>query len=242
MTAALIPIQDRPIGEGSIPAVDARELHAFLGVGRDFSSWIKDRIEQYDFVENQDFGVFTEIGENRLGGRPAKEYCLTLDMAKELAMVERTDKGKQARQYFIECEREAKGGTVAIHRALNDPDALRGMLLGYTEKVIELQAEVATLAPKAAFHDAVAEAINCQTIQEVAKVLGTGMVRLFRFLKSQGILIAGNLPRQEHIEAGRFRVVAKQFKDKRGESHVYHQTLVTGKGLAFIHQRLTKAA
>jgi len=65
-------------------AVSARELHLFLGVGRDFSNWIKGRIEEYGFIENQDYMVFAEIGENSNGGRPLKEYALTLDIAKEL--------------------------------------------------------------------------------------------------------------------------------------------------------------
>lgn len=86
-------------------AVNARELHAFLGVGKDFSSWIKERIFKYGFIENQDFEVFTQIGENLQGGRPAIEYALSLDMAKELSMVENNEKGRQARKYFIECEK-----------------------------------------------------------------------------------------------------------------------------------------
>ena len=65
-------------------AVSARELHLFLGVGGDFSNWIKGRIEEYGFIENQDYMVFAEIGENSNGGRSLKEYTLTLDMAKEL--------------------------------------------------------------------------------------------------------------------------------------------------------------
>jgi len=95
--------------------VSARELHAFLEVGRDFSNWIKDRIAQYGFVEDQDFKVFANSGENLRGGRPTKEYSITLDMAKELSMVERNERGKIARQYFIACEkklREVVGKTV----------------------------------------------------------------------------------------------------------------------------------
>jgi len=84
----LIPVRY----EGEEPTVNARDLHTFLGVGKDFSTWIKDRIRQYNFVENQDFIVFTDFGENPQGGRPSKEYRLTLDMAKELAMIERTPK------------------------------------------------------------------------------------------------------------------------------------------------------
>ena len=65
--------------------VNARELHAFLESKQDFSTWIKNRVEQYDFVENQDFVVFHEKMENPQGGRPAIEYYITLDMAKEFA-------------------------------------------------------------------------------------------------------------------------------------------------------------
>lgn len=109
---ALEPIQDNlvPVFEVEIdgviqPAVNARELHAFLKVKRDFSNWIKGRIRKYDFVENQDFVVFAKIGENLNGGRPSIEYAITLDMAKELSMVENNEQGKKARRYFIKCEK-----------------------------------------------------------------------------------------------------------------------------------------
>ena len=94
--------------EEGTQVVSARELHNFLESRRDFPTWIKDRIGKYGFVENQDFEVFHNFGENPSGGRPLKEYALTLDMAKELAMVEGNEKGKQARKYFIECEKRLK--------------------------------------------------------------------------------------------------------------------------------------
>ncbi|WP_074168048.1 antA/AntB antirepressor family protein [Candidatus Arsenophonus triatominarum] len=101
----LINIETKNINGALIQTVNARDLHAFLEIGKDFTTWIKDRIKQYGFAENIDFIVFTNSGENPFGGRPAKEYHIALDMAKELSMVERNEKGKQARQYFIECER-----------------------------------------------------------------------------------------------------------------------------------------
>lgn len=85
--------------------VNARDLHTFLEIGRDFSNWIKARIFDYDFQENQDFVVFAKISENPNGGRPITEYHITLDMAKELSMVERNEKGRMARRYFIDCEK-----------------------------------------------------------------------------------------------------------------------------------------
>ena len=138
----LIQVAERQIGDGAIQTVNARELHAFLGVGKDFSNWMKGRIEQYGFVENQDFVFDSPVLANqtgRGGDRRSKEYHLSLDMAKELSMVERNDKGKQARLYFIECERRAKANVIDITTALADPVKLRTALLAYTEKVMALE-------------------------------------------------------------------------------------------------------
>ena len=88
--------------------ISARELHKFLEVGKVFGAWINERIEQFGFIENQDYVVFSEIGKNLKGGRPMKEYLLSIDMAKELSMLERNEKGKQARIYFIECEKRLR--------------------------------------------------------------------------------------------------------------------------------------
>lgn len=237
----LIQLEERQIGDGAIQTVNARELHAFLGVGKNFSNWVNDRIKQYGFVENQDFvcsPILVSKERSGRGGSNRKEYAISLDMAKELAMVERNDKGKQARLYFIECERRAKANVIDITTALADPAKLRTVLLVYTEKVMALEAKVQEQAPKAQFHDAVAEAINCQSVQEIAKVLGTGPNRLFKFLRDEGLLMRDNLPYQQHLDAGYFRVVEKQYNDGRGGSYTYTRTLVTGKGLAYIQKRL----
>ena len=86
--------------------VNARELHAFLEVGKDFSTWIKARLETLGSVKNEDY-LLTKIGEQLPSGTKYKtEYYLTLDVAKHLAMMEKNEKGKQARQYFIECEKQ----------------------------------------------------------------------------------------------------------------------------------------
>ena len=97
----LLPI--RTNGENKV--VNARYLHAFLEIGKDFSSWVKVQIQRCDLVENQDYQVFTQKGENLLGGRPSVEYALSIEAAKEIAMMSQTPKGKMARRYFIECER-----------------------------------------------------------------------------------------------------------------------------------------
>ena len=143
-TPALIPVQQSVIDSQQIQTVNARDLHAFLEVGKDFSTWIKDRIESFGFAENQDYVITTSLrspisGSAKARPQQAKDYHLALDMAKELSMVERNEKGKQARLYFIECERLAKQTRLDPLHTLNDPAAMRGLLLTYTEKVLTLQ-------------------------------------------------------------------------------------------------------
>lgn len=103
---SLVPVFSGCLNNETVQLCDARLLHAALAVGRRFASWITDRIKEYGFIENQDFIAISqkrEIGH----GRGKTEYHLTLDMAKELAMVERSDIGRQVRRYFIECEKRA---------------------------------------------------------------------------------------------------------------------------------------
>ena len=128
-TAQLIPIATQAIAGEERQAVNARELHAFLEVESKFADWIKNRIEEYGFIENADFLV-SKILDTKPTGRggnrkPIIEYFLTLDTAKELAMVERNAKGREARRYFIECERQAKQAAVALPDFTNPAEAAR---------------------------------------------------------------------------------------------------------------------
>lgn len=84
--------------------VDARKLHELLGSKRQFADWIKQRIEKYGFVENEDYEVFHKIVKNSNGGRPTTEYKLTVNMAKELSMIENNEQGREFRKYFIMAE------------------------------------------------------------------------------------------------------------------------------------------
>ncbi|ECQ3321645.1 phage antirepressor Ant [Salmonella enterica] len=109
MTTQLIPVFNGTINNESVLLCDARELHSFLGVGKRFASWITERIEQYGFVENQDYIIASQNREaNMRGGHNRKDYHFTLDTAKETAMVERNEKGRQIRRYFIECEKQLR--------------------------------------------------------------------------------------------------------------------------------------
>ncbi|EAA6844915.1 hypothetical protein DRX19_28995 [Salmonella enterica subsp. enterica] len=108
MATQLIPVFNGTISNESVLLCDARELHSFLGVGKVFAAWITARIAEYEFVENHDYISFFQNGKKPQGGRPTKDYHLTLDTAKELAMVERNEKGRQIRRYFIECEKQLR--------------------------------------------------------------------------------------------------------------------------------------
>ncbi|SUU97349.1 antA/AntB antirepressor family protein [Avibacterium paragallinarum] len=99
----LIPVFNGLIANQPVQLCNARELHTFVESKRQYGDWIKDRISDYGFVQDEDYIIVTQ----RTNGRPRKEYHITLDMGKELAMVERNEKGRQVRKYFIECERRA---------------------------------------------------------------------------------------------------------------------------------------
>ena len=107
----LIALHQETINGQLIDTVSARELHQFLEVGKDFSTWIRGRIDSYNFEGGTDFiavpksGELMDIALTTNTRRERVEYYLTLDMAKELSMVERNEKGRQARKYFIECEK-----------------------------------------------------------------------------------------------------------------------------------------
>ncbi|WP_180372087.1 antA/AntB antirepressor family protein, partial [Bartonella henselae] len=151
MAQYLIDIHKTTIDGDIVQTVNARELHTFLEVGKDFSTWIKDRINKYNLLENQDYLVFTNFGENLQGGRPSKDYHLTLNVAKELSMVENNKKGREARLYFIECERRLKqAATLQIETPQVDyskPEVLRGVLNHLQSQIEQKDHVIAELAP-----------------------------------------------------------------------------------------------
>lgn len=135
--------------------VNARELHAFLESKQDFSTWIKNRIEKYGFVENQDFIKLHKKMELSKTGQMGIDYHITLDMAKEIAMIENNEKGRDVRQYFITCEKQAKQASTAslseqlkvaqiglLNRVLDEfgdkisPQAREALLLAGSEKFL----------------------------------------------------------------------------------------------------------
>lgn len=236
----LLPISPRIIGDQTVNAIDGRSLHAYLEVGKKFADWMPEQIDAFGFVEHVDFEVcFPNLGSEGRGGQNRKEYLLSIPMAKELAMVSRTQKGKQARLYFIECERMAMRAVLApaFHVPQTLGEALR-LAADLEEKRLALACEVQEMTPKAAFHDQVAASNDTLSVAELAKVLGTGETRLFRWLRGAGYLIPNStLPYQHHIDQGLFRVVEKSFEDKHGRDRFFTKTLITGKGQIAIAKR-----
>ena len=218
---ALIPIRQN----GGNPAVNARELHAFLEVQTRFNGWIKSRIEDFGFVENQDFTAFTENPVKPETGRPRIEYALSLDMAKELSMLERNSKGRQARQYFIECERQANS---APPQTL--PEALR--LAAELAERAEQQAErLAVAEPKAAALDLLADRRETMNFPLAAKCLKTKQADLKALLVSLGwIFKGGRLEATSRAICGGYMIQTAGISRRNGRP--YTQALITGKGLA----------
>lgn len=114
----LIPVFNGKISNSETLLCDARKLHEFLQIETRFNMWIQRRIEEYGFQENQDFLSFAQNCAKPQGGRKSTEYHITLDMAKELAMVERNEQGRAARRYFIECEKKLNEQTKTLIKKL----------------------------------------------------------------------------------------------------------------------------
>ena len=243
MDEKTVRLEDTLTTNNEARAVDARRLHAFLENGDEFTHWIKDRIQQYGFVADLDYAeVFGKLPKNSKGGRPTKDYVLTVDMAKELCMVERNAKGKEARLYFIEMERQAKNLAHAVPQSL--PEALR-LAAELAERAERQAAQIKALEPKARFHDQVSETVDGVCIQDFAKAIGTGRNRFFKWLEENGYIFKGSKhkePYQRWIEQGIFKLIERSYPDGNGETHVYFKTLVTGKGQIYLTDKFKNQA
>lgn len=237
-------------------AVNARELHAFLCVGKDFSTWMKDRIEKFGFAENQDFEVFTNFGENPKGGRPQKEYAISIDMAKELSMVENNDRGRKARRYFIECENMLRKQFSSPSYQISDPIKRAEAWIGEEKERQRLaienekqQKQLEEQAPKVQFADAMSASSTSCLIGELAKVLTQngykiGQNNLFKWLRDNGYLCKWgerkNIPMQRYVEQGIFELKKSTWIDNNNVIHTSTTVKVTAKGQQhFINKFLT---
>lgn len=224
--------------ENEEPCISGRELHKFLEVKTKYADWFS-RMSEYGFAENVDFSVIPifENDDTAFGGkRKSTDHMLKLDMAKELAMIQRTEKGKQARQYFIQVEKE-----------YNSPEKIMARALMIAQKEIstlnvqvgQLEAKVEEQKPKVIFADAVSASHTTILIGELAKLLKqngyqTGQNRLFESLREKGFLIkrgtSRNLPTQKSMELGLFEVKERTISEPNGSVRITKTPVVTGKG------------
>jgi anti-repressor protein len=219
--------------------VNARELHEFLGSKQEFSHWIKSRIKQYDFTEGIDFTGFDNFIKAENVHKTLKEYHITIDMAKELSMVERNEKGKMARLYFLECERKAKD-QVAMQ---NDPVHLRKLLHDACGQVIELKEKNSQLLTKARFADAITASDTTISVGGLAKLLRqngvrTGQNKLYQWFRDNGYVhkregTEYNLPTQKPMDLEIMEINEKPTFSPSGQTHISRTTCITGKGQVY---------
>ncbi|WP_343358230.1 antA/AntB antirepressor family protein [Bartonella schoenbuchensis] len=246
---ALIAIHNNTINQEPVQTVNARELHAFLEIGKDFSTWIKDRIGQYEFEEGKDFIKTQDLRSPKLGSAKSRavlviNYHLTLDMAKELAMVERNEKGKQARQYFIECERKAKQVTTP-QIDYSNPQVMLGVFTHLKNENERKDHVIAQLIPKAEALERLERSDGLFGISEAAKILGLLPKDLTsRLLNNYWAYRSGMdkrlLPRQDKINRGLMDCEAHTIQTASGRGRTVLSAKITPKGLAYLSEQLQK--
>lgn len=233
----LINIKTSETGE---PSVSGRELHEFLGVKTLYKDWFPRMIE-YGFTEGKDFNPLkneqVRFEGNREVARELTDHLLTIDMAKEIAMIQRTDRGKQARQYFIRVEKD-----------YNSPEKIMARALRIAEKELStLKLDVERMKPKEIFADSVASSHTSILIGELAKILKangheTGQKRLFETLRQDGFLIKRkgsdfNMPSQKSMELGLMEIKETAINNPDGSIRLNKTTKVTGKGQIYFVNR-----
>ena len=227
----LIPLQPQTIDGNAVETVSARTLHEFLEVGRDFSNWIKNRLETLGSVKNEDYVVVENLSSPDLANAKArpqtlKEYYLTLDVAKHLAMMEKNEKGKQARQYFIECERKLRE-----HQLKLAPKTFAEALRAYADEVEahEQTKQTLTIAePKAQYFDNLVERNLLTNFTITAKEFGIKRKDLIDYLLVNKYVYRDAY---DNIVAYAAHVPTLfEIKEFAKEKHAGTQTLITPKG------------
>lgn len=223
------------VNNDGIQAVLGRDLHVFLEVKERYTQWIARHIEKYSFSEGQDF--IRDFGKST-GGRPLENHVLSMDMAKELAMLQGNAKGKQARQYFIECEKKARAPK--INGAELTRLELIQIALNAEEERLALEVKNKELAPKAEAFESFIDTTGKYSIGAVAKMLGKGQNWLFRELRNRGVLISKgamrNTPYQQYMH--HFEVKAHEYERTNGEMGCAYTTYVQPSGIDFIRKKL----
>lgn len=218
--------------------VSARELYAFLEVQTQFTKWCS-RMFEYGFEEHKDYTEVTVKNDcNLQGGKSTlTDYALTLDCAKEISMLQRNEKGKEARRYFIEVEKRA------VHQALRPPS--RKQLAQWVveiEEIIELQKNQLQLqAPKVAYVNQVLQSTSTYITNQIAKELGMAAVSLNKLLALLKVQYKQNdtwLLYECHQNKGYTKTKTWTYTGSDGTTKTSMQTVWTEKGRFFIHEKI----
>lgn len=237
----LIPINY----EGEQPTVSARELHTGLEITDRFSRWF-ERMSAYGFSEGNDFtSVKSSTLVNNGAEREITDYRISIDMAKQICMIQRSEKGRQYRQYFLDLEKAWNTPEQIFARALKMADQTIAKLKDTNKSLVE---KIEADRPKTIFADAVSTSHTSILIGDLAKLIcqngvQTGQKRLFQWMRENGYLMKSgasyNMPMQRYIEQGLFEVKESSVQNPDGSVRVTRTTKVTGKGqLYFINKFL----
>lgn len=213
--------------ESDRPTVLARDLHEFLEVKTAYKDWFP-RMCEYGFAEGEDYCSFLSDRSDGLPGKPRQDAQLTIDMAKEICMLQRNEKGKQARRYFLQLERE-----------WNSPEAVMSRALRMAEERLErfktinanLSVQNAIMQPKAEYFDGLCDRESLTGVRETAKLLGMKQNDFVKWLIDHKYIYRDKrgrlMPYAEHVDSGLF-TVKETYNDKTDWTGV--QMLVTVKG------------
>lgn len=219
--------------------LSARELHEFLGIGTQYTKWF-DRMSEYGFYENVDYQAISQKRLTAQGNETTYiDHEITLDMAKEIAMIQRSDKGKEVRQYFLELERRWNSPEAVMNRALEYSRKQVKALMEEKQGLIE---ENNQLKPKALFADAVSTSNESILIGQLAKLIRQngyeiGQNRLFEWMRENEYLIKKgeryNQPTQKSMDLGLFEIKERTITNPDGSTRITLTPKVTGKGQVY---------
>ena len=230
------------------PTVSARELYEGLEIKTAFKDWFP-RMAAYGFEENQDFIL---VAQKRATNNPKNpvaiynDYQTSVDMAKQICMIQRSEKGKLYRQYFIDLEKAWNTPEQVMARALKLADRTIDTLKEDNKKLIE---ENERMKPKEIFADAVSASNSSILIWDLAKLLrqngvDTGQKRLFEQLRNEGYLMktgsSRNMPKQKYVANGFFQIKETVISNPDGSVRMTKTTKVTGKGQQYFLNKYLK--
>ena len=227
------------------PMISARELHKSLGISKRFSAWFETNSQ--GFIENEDFrGAYLKVQGNQHGGeQELQDYSLSVDMAKHICLMSRTEKGKECRQYLIDLEKAWNTPEQVFARALKMADQTIAKLKDTNKSLVE---KIEADRPKTIFADAVSASHTSILIGDLAKLIcqngyQIGQKRLFQWMRDNGYLMVSgssrNMPKQKYVEQGLFEIKESNVQNPDGSVRITRTTKVSGKGqLYFVNKFL----